>query len=353
MQIFRGYGSFKRQIVLTYTAGFFILIGVFAAYLVRTESGYLYRDSYNEAAGLAELLAVSSASWVLADDVVGLQEVIRAFQSHPGTRYAMVLSPQGRVLAHSDPAKVGLYASDRRSLALIKAPPKKQAIIDSRSVIDIAVPIMAGVRHIAWARVALGRTRITDNLHRMIMSSALFMLLAAALAFLSAWVIANRLGSRIGSLVRVAEEVQAGNFDARADTAGPSDEIAKLASGLNRMLEVLAQTIAGQKRVEKALRESEAKSRRILETASEGFWMFGPDALTTSVNARMADMLAYSVEEMIGKPMTAFMLEEDAHEHTETMANRRRGTSEHYERKIPLQRRKDRVDYRICHTNIR
>jgi signal transduction histidine kinase len=242
MKIFRGLQSFKRQIVLTYTAGFFLLIGVFAAYLVRTESSYLYRDSYNEAAGLAESLAASSASWVLADDVVGLQEVIRAFQSHPEMRYAMVLSPTGRVLAHSDAAKVGLFVSDPQSLALIKAPPEEQTFMDSASAIDIAVPIMAGVRHIAWARVALGRKRIIDKLHRMIVSSALFMLLASVLAFISAWAIANRLGYRVGSLVQVLEEVQAGNFNARADIEGRDDEITKLANGLNRMLDALAQS---------------------------------------------------------------------------------------------------------------
>jgi len=242
MRIFRELQSFKRQIVLTYTAGFFLLIGVFAAYLVQIESGYLYRDSYNEAAGLAGSLAASSASWVLADDLVGLQEVIRAFQSHPELRYAMVLSPSGRVLAHTDAAKVGLFVSDPQSLALIKAPPEKQTIADSASAIDIALPIVAGIRHIAWTRVALGRKRIIHNLRRMIVSSALFMLLAAALAFLSAWAIANRLGYRVGSLVQVLEEVQAGNFNARAGVAGASDEITKLANGLNRMLDALAQS---------------------------------------------------------------------------------------------------------------
>ncbi len=67
--------------------------------------------------------------------------------------------------------------------------------------------------------------------------------------------------------------------------------------------------------------------------------MLGPDALTTFVNARMAEMLGYSVEEMIGKPVTAFMFEEDVHDHLEKMTGRRRGISERYERQIPLQRR--------------
>lgn len=90
----------------------------------------------------------------------------------------------------------------------------------------------------------------------------------------------------------------------------------------------------GQKQVEKALRESEAKFRGIVNTATEGLWMLGPDALTTFVNARMAGMLGYSVEEMMGKPLTAFMFEEDVHGHLEKMTGRRHGISERYERRF-------------------
>ncbi len=86
------------------------------------------------------------------------------------------------------------------------------------------------------------------------------------------------------------------------------------------------------------LRDSEIKYRRIVDTAIEGIWGFGPDILTTITNARMADMLGYSSEEMLGRPMTDFMFEEDAPDHLRRMANRRRGIAENYERRF---RRKD------------
>ncbi|MCK9386894.1 MAG: PAS domain S-box protein [Sulfuritalea sp.] len=86
------------------------------------------------------------------------------------------------------------------------------------------------------------------------------------------------------------------------------------------------------------LQESETKYRRIVDTAREGIWVVGVDNLTTFVNARMAEMLGCSAEEMSGRPVTDFMFEEDAPDHLQRMESRRQGTSESYERRF---RRKD------------
>ena len=92
--------------------------------------------------------------------------------------------------------------------------------------------------------------------------------------------------------------------------------------------------LAERKRAQQALGESEAKYRRIVDTAAEGIWMLGPDAITTSVNGTMAAMLGYDAEEMTGLPLTDFMFEEDVPDHRGKMENRRQGLSEHYERRF-------------------
>jgi len=81
------------------------------------------------------------------------------------------------------------------------------------------------------------------------------------------------------------------------------------------------------------LAESETKYRRIVETANEGIWMLGENLKTTFVNARMAEMIGYQSGEMIGRPVTAFMFDEDAPDHYIRMENRRQGLAEHYERR--------------------
>ena len=68
--------------------------------------------------------------------------------------------------------------------------------------------------------------------------------------------------------------------------------------------------ITEQKRAEEAVRDSEARYRRIVETANEGMWTIDADSNTSFVNTKMAEMLGYTVDEMLGAPLFAFMDEE-------------------------------------------
>lgn len=52
----------------------------------------------------------------------------------------------------------------------------------------------------------------------------------------------------------------------------------------------------------------------IVETANEGIWIKNADHLTTFVNQKMAQMLGFSILEMLGKPFHEFVFEEDLEE---------------------------------------
>jgi PAS domain S-box-containing protein len=58
-------------------------------------------------------------------------------------------------------------------------------------------------------------------------------------------------------------------------------------------------------------REDEQRFRRIVETANEGIWEIDKDARTVFVNQRLADMLGYMVEEMLGRSAFDFLFPED------------------------------------------
>ena len=55
-----------------------------------------------------------------------------------------------------------------------------------------------------------------------------------------------------------------------------------------------------------ALRRSEERYRRIVDTAYEGIWMIDDANTIVFVNQRMAEMLGYSVEEMLGRSTRDF-----------------------------------------------
>jgi PAS domain S-box-containing protein len=74
---------------------------------------------------------------------------------------------------------------------------------------------------------------------------------------------------------------------------------------------VIARDLSGERKLESALRASEEKYRRIIETAAEGIWVIDEAGVTTFANPRMAELLGYQPEEMMGHTCFSFMHPED------------------------------------------
>ena len=113
-------------------------------------------------------------------------------------------------------------------------------------------------------------------------------------------------------------------------------------TGTPRYLLGISQDITESKRAEEGLRESERHYRQILETASEGIWMFDIDSKTIFANSRIAEMLGYTVEEMLGRSLFDFMDEDDRVLAQTYVERRRRGIHERHDFKF---RRKDGSDF--------
>ena len=108
--------------------------------------------------------------------------------------------------------------------------------------------------------------------------------------------------------------------------------------GAVERLAVYAVDVTAIRLSESALRDSEARFRLFVEAANEGVWSMDGQFRTTFVNRKMADMLGYSPEEMLGRSVDSFMFEEDSLDHLDRMAKRQQGRNESYERRF---RRKD------------
>ena len=73
----------------------------------------------------------------------------------------------------------------------------------------------------------------------------------------------------------------------------------------------IARDISLRKSYEAALRASEEKYRRIVDIAEEGILVMDENQVATFVNKKLAKLLGYTINEIIGKKITAFMDEED------------------------------------------
>ena len=88
----------------------------------------------------------------------------------------------------------------------------------------------------------------------------------------------------------------------------------------------------------RALAESQAQYRRMVETASEGICSVDAGNRITFANRRMAEMLGYAPEDLLRQPVKSFLFPEDLAAHEAQMQGRMRGESAQYERRF---RRRD------------
>ncbi len=89
--------------------------------------------------------------------------------------------------------------------------------------------------------------------------------------------------------------------------------------------------ISDRKIAEESLKQSEKKYRQLVELAQEGIWMIDADLKTTFVNPRMAEILGYTVEEMAGKNLFAFMDEQGIKICKTNIERRKKGIKEQHD----------------------
>ncbi|MEJ2694326.1 MAG: PAS domain S-box protein [Candidatus Thiodiazotropha sp.] len=86
------------------------------------------------------------------------------------------------------------------------------------------------------------------------------------------------------------------------------------------------------------LKKNEENYSRIVNLANEGIWVLDAKGKTSFANARMAEMLGYTAEEMQGRPVTDFMFEDEVQDYVEKLNSSFKNVTVPYERKY---RRKD------------
>ncbi|OAB63369.1 hypothetical protein AY599_13810 [Leptolyngbya valderiana BDU 20041] len=97
---------------------------------------------------------------------------------------------------------------------------------------------------------------------------------------------------------------------------------------------VVTHDITDRANVEAALRQSEARYRRIVETASDGIWIIDADRVTTFVNPKMAQMLGYPIEDILGRSIFEFMDESDREAAADKLARHHQDTVRQYDLKL-------------------
>lgn len=280
--------SIRRQLAWAFGLALALMTLASISFLLAYQRNFLYQQSTEHAFGLTRSLAASSVSWVLANDVAGLQEVVNGLSATPDLEFAAVLSLRGEVLASTRPEQVGLFFRDKTSQKLLQAAPSPQILLDQPHLLDVAVPVMAGNQPVGWVRVELTRASANANLRRLQEIGVVFAAIALAVIVLIANLLAQRLTRRLTHLMTVAEESETGHGYLRATLQG-DDEIGILARRINRMLD--------------ALDEQKANLRiaAITFESQQGVIVTDPETLILRANQSFIAMTGYGAEELVGE----------------------------------------------------
>ena len=122
-----------------------------------------------------------------------------------------------------------------------------------------------------------------------------------------------------------AEDVERQLFEAK-------EIIAALLSGqIDAVVDSKTRSPVLLSKAQDALRESEERYRRIVETTDEGIWTIDTEGTITFVNGRLSEMLGYAAGELVGK-QSSHLEHEAAQENTAARVERsRQGSSEEAE----------------------
>jgi PAS domain S-box-containing protein len=101
-------------------------------------------------------------------------------------------------------------------------------------------------------------------------------------------------------------------------------------SGRPLLVRGTGQDITDRVKAEKALRESEERYRTLIETMNEGLGMDDENGLLVYANDRLCEMLGYSLDEIIGRPVLSFFDEKNQKVLREQVEKRMSGENASY-----------------------
>lgn len=230
--------SIKRQLILGIALVHALLMSIFVFDLVERQREFLLAQNTAEAQALAKTLAANGTSWILANDTIGIEEVIDSQKNLLSLNYAMFINMEGKVLGYSDRSQVNRYINDPISLQLQSAPPKTIILLENNSLIDVAAPVMINSKQIGWARVSISRKGIIDNMQYVSRNGLAYTLLAITVGIIFAWFMGRGLTSGLRSLSQVTHSIIEGDRNTSSDIER-HDELGVLSNDFNIMLTII------------------------------------------------------------------------------------------------------------------
>ena len=230
--------SIRGQLILGIALVHLFLMTIFVFDLVGRQREFLKKQNLEQVTNFVNVFAVNATTYIIANDFDQLERFVLYHSNFPNLRYAMILSPDRIVLAHTNKTYIAKKPVDDISLQLAGLTTGK-TLLENDDILDIAVPIFADKKMVGWARVAVGQDYIQNNMTSIVRSGIVYILVALLIGILVAILISNRLTAGLYKLISTVEKIESGDRDVRA-TSFRSRELLNLGTAFNQMLDEIS-----------------------------------------------------------------------------------------------------------------
>ncbi|MGD9669222.1 MAG: ATP-binding protein [Hyphomicrobiaceae bacterium] len=252
--------SIRRKLVAGVALVHLLLMTIFILDLVNRQRDFLWDELTQRTLHHAEVLAISSSPWVLSDDLAGMEEVVEGNSRGSGVRYAMLVDLDGRILAHTDRNKIGLYVSDEKSLQALAGERTARVYHQDKSTIQAIAPIIVAEHIVGWSILAVDKMATAAHLAYVTRTGILYTLAAIAIGTIFALLLSRSILGQLRHLLTGVDHLQK-NILSEPIAVVSSDEVGQVAKAFNRAVASLAESraqltseIAERRRIEDSLR---------------------------------------------------------------------------------------------------
>lgn len=281
------FGSLKKQLIWGVAVIHALMMSLFIWDLTERQTEILLDRQSEHAQALARSVATSTAGWVAARDLYGLQEIINAQARYPELQFAMVTEKNGQILAHSDTGKIGLYLDDLPETV------EDHLISRNDALVDAVSPVTLAGKHIGWVRIGLGQKTISKKIDVIVNNGLIYTILAILLGSILSWLLAGRVSRKLNKIEHTAKLIQQGSFNHRADVRS-DDEVDNVARAINQMLDSIIES-------QQALTESEDRFNHAVSATNDGVWDWDPITNVVYYSPRWKSMVGYREDEVENK----------------------------------------------------
>lgn len=307
-----------------------LITGVISGWITaRNQTAGLLAAKRADASIMARNLAESCAHHLLVQDYAELESFLVKAAESPDIRRIQLCEPDGALVwdVVHDPSGQPFA---KTGLARLTPPGSGSAvIIQETDQLVIWQPVMAG-NLLGWLKADFSLSAIREAHAGTWRKSLLLAMAWVACSSFLIILLLRPIARSIEKLTAFSKQLDE-HKGAQISVTGQSLEISELGESLNeasaKLLATERQILAERERLQK----SEENYRRLLVTIQEGIWVIDTEGVTTFVNPRMAEILGYTADEMIGRHLYSFMDEQGRQIAERNIERRKQGVKERHD----------------------